>query len=126
MFIDCNVNYKLPELILVGGETQDLLITIIREDGIIIDAAKTTSELSVSHYNMVNTSPLFTIKGSFFAEGADNLVSFRIEPKQTVQLSGQFLYQISLITEDKEVESYQGLLTILNNISKEFVTVTQI
>lgn len=90
----------------------------------VVDATTLQSELSIYPYGFETTSPLFLVPGGSYEDYEGKMVLFTINAKDTLFLSGKFLYQVSLISKDKEIEIYQGLLTIKNNISKEFVLVT--
>lgn len=122
--IDCIVTYKLPDITIIGGETQSVVIKVQTESGTIIDATTLRSEFAIYPYGFENNSPLFSTQGGSYEDSEGKKVLFTINAKDTVSLSGKFLYQVSLVSEQQEVEIYQGLLTIKNNISKEFVLVT--
>lgn len=118
--------YTLPRIDFVGGETQNLMFHVYfyknkRPFGL---AGCTAYFSIVSFMNKMGT-PVFSQKmeSSFNEEEtAENVLTITLEPKDTVNLYGKYIYQIQIKDIDGAVEiPKQGLLYITNNIDKKVI-----
>lgn len=113
--------YTLPTVDFVGGETQDFEFSAYFHTGhrpFPVDGC-TASFSVVSFVNKMGTPILtksMTIRG-------DNILAVTLQPADTVNLYGKYIYQISIRDANGTVEiPNQGILFISNNIHKKFIT----
>ena len=119
--------YTLPSIDFVAGETQDLAFHVFFHDGdkpfglIGCDA-----DFSVVNFTNRIGKPLISKKMGITSPSVDavrNILTVTLMPQETVNLSGKYIYQISIRDPDGGVEiPKQGILYITNNINKRFIT----
>lgn len=114
-------NYKLPPLTLIGGTTHNFDISLFQDTGEKFFVSGIKSELSILNYGELEDKPLVKIPGTIIGHGKEAYIYFHIKTKHTLDLYGQYHYQISLKDVLKNVEVYQGDLTVLQNVSKDFL-----
>lgn len=114
---------SLPHFHFTGGETKNITIPIFNKAGNQIDAYGMTARLVISDYVNLNMDPL-VIKDCKVIPGDSSAfaVLFTVlEPKDTVNLSGKFIYQVT----GKDVEDafgvMQGFMTIAANRDREAI-----
>lgn len=118
--------YTLPTIDFVGGETQDLAFHVYFYEGKKpFGLTGCTCSFSIVHFRNKQGTPILTKSmGSIFNEAgtAENVLTVTLEPTETVDLSGKYIYQISIKDIDGDVEiPKQGILYITNNINKNFI-----
>ena len=116
--IECFNPYVLPTIEFVGGETQELLFNMYFYQG--------KKPFSIVSFNNKNGSPILR-KDMTVLENQDgtslNVLSVELTPEETYKLSGKYIYQISIKDVSGNIEiPKQGLMYIINNINKGFIT----
>lgn len=128
MGVNCDYNpYSLPTIDFVGGSTQELVFhTFFSQNKKPFDLSSCTASFAVISFINKNGSPLIIktmqIDKSEYGDGtATNILRVVLQPEDTVDLVGKFIYQISIqdISGDIEIPD-QGILRIANNINKNF------
>lgn len=114
-------NKFLPSLTLIGGETAFFTIQLYQDTGERFVSSGTKSELAILPYGKSSLPPVRVIKGFNHGSNANSYIEFEFKVQDTVELYGQFTYQITLKDGFKNVEVYQGDLVVLQNISQNFV-----
>ena len=121
--------YTLPTIDFVGGSTQDLAFRVyFYLNGNPFDLSSCTADFSVINYVNKKGTPLIS-KAMSIAEGdckdgerVSNTLCVTLDPEDTVDLVGKFIYQITIrdISGDVEMPDH-GILQITNNINKVYV-----
>lgn len=118
--------YTLPDIDFVGGETQSLSFNVyFREGGVAFDMSGCTANFSVVNYNNKTGTPRIN-KAMSVASGTSavqNVLQVTLDPADTVDLAGKFIYQITIKDAGGVVEiPKQGIMNIINNINKAYAT----
>lgn len=118
--------YTLPRIDFVGGETQNLMFHVyFHRNRRPFSMTGCTANFSiVSFMNKMGTPILSKSMNAIFNdEGTiENVLTVTLEPQETVNLYGKYIYQIQIKDIDGVVEiPKQGLLYITNNINKGFI-----
>ncbi len=118
--------YQLPTIDFVGGETQDLAISVyFYKNKKPYSLSGCTSSFSIVSLRNKTGVPILTkpMGVSFSNDGSiNNVLTVTLEPSETVHLAGKYIYQIQIKDIDGDVEiPKQGLLYITNNIDKSFI-----
>ena len=116
--------YTLPDIDFVGGETQNFSFNVyFYANGSPFDVGGCTANFSIVSYNNKTGAPRVS-KEMTVAQGADstsNVLKVTLSPSDTVDLSGKFIYQITIRDAGGDVEiPKQGIMNIINNINKPF------
>lgn len=126
--LDCDLNpYTLPMIDFVGGETQDLAFnTYFYRGKKPFSLSGCSASFSIVSFMNKNGAPILTkpMRVSLNTAGTiDNVLAVTLQPWETVELSGKYIYQISIrdIGGDVEIPK-QGILMITGNINKSFIT----
>ena len=118
--------YSLPEIRFVGGSSETM------EFNMYYDEEKTKpfnlyggeANFSIVNFINKNSTPPVSKKmeiGMNNAETCYNVVRVSLEPADTVDLFGKFVYQITLRDIEGNVDiPHQGIINIYNNIDKSF------
>lgn len=122
--------YTLPTIDFVGGETQDLAFNVyFYKNNKPFSLTGCTSNFSIVSFNNKAGVPVLTkTMGANFNEAgtSNNVLTVTLEPTETVDLSGKYIYQITIRDIDGDVEiPKQGILYITNNINKSFISQRQ-
>lgn len=119
--------YILPELEFVGGSTQDIRVRcFFHKDKTPYDLSSCVVNFALINYVNKNGEPLVSKKMDINASkddagGVKYIASVTLNPADTVDLVGKFIYQISIRDASGEVEiPKQGIAHIINNINKNF------
>lgn len=118
--------YTLPTIDFVGGETQELLFHVyFYQNKRPFSMTGCTSNFSIVDFMNKKGAPILTKKMDVL-ENSDgsalNILSVELEPLETYELSGKYIYQISIKDVNGNVEiPKQGLIYITNNINKSFI-----
>lgn len=123
--MSCNYEpYVLPTIDFVGGETQNLAFHIYfcRDDKPYGLSGCNCNFSIINHVNK-NGVPVISKQMTITTDdlGIDNVLEVKIDPKDTVDLYGKYVYQISIMDEYDNTEVRQGVLYIANNINKGFI-----
>lgn len=118
--------YQLPTIDFVGGETQDLAISVyFYKNKRPYSLSGCTSSFSIVSLRNKTGVPILTkpMGIRFSNDGSiNNVLTVTLEPTETVNLAGKYIYQIQIKDIDGDVEiPKQGLLYITNNIDKSFI-----
>ena len=121
--------YTLPTIDFVAGATQELVYhTYFERNGTPFDLAGCTANFSLVNYVNKHGAPLVSKTMTVEKEDDEpgtiaNILRVILTPSDTVELEGKFIYQITIMDDDGEVEPpFQGIMRIANNINKKFVT----
>lgn len=117
--------YVLPTIDFVGGSTQDLLFNVL----FCSNKRPFSLEGCVGNFAIVNFlnrtgAPIVskTMSISIGADGMDNKLLVTLDPEDTVDLAGKYIYQITIKDADGDVEiPKQGIMYITNNINKSYI-----
>jgi len=119
--------YSLPIIDFVGGSTQELVFhTYFSRDKKPFDLSSCTASFSVINFINKNGSPLISKMMEIRNSEDDgktvaNVLCVVLQPEDTVDLVGKFIYQISIKDSSGEIEiPDQGIIRISNNINKNF------
>ncbi len=125
--IECFNPYVLPTIEFVGGETQELLFDMYFYQGKKpFSMVGCVSNFSIVNFTNKHGAPILR-KDMEVLENQDgtslNVLSVELTPEETYNLSGKYIYQISIKDVSGNVEiPKQGLMYIINNINKSFIT----
>lgn len=118
--------YTLPTVDFVGGETQDFSFNVFfykNAKPYSLTGCKCNFSV-VSFTNKMGEPIISKEMTAIFNEdqSADNVLTVTLEPEDTVDLFGKYIYQITIrdINGDAEIPK-QGILYITNNINKSFI-----
>ena len=122
----CTYNpYVLPTIDFIAGETQDLSFNIFfYKSNKPYSLEDCLATFSVSSYtnksgNAVISKTMDMRPGK---TGTNNVLVVTLTSKDTVNLSGKYIYQITLQDVDGDVEiPKQGILMITNNIDRKLL-----
>ena len=118
--------YTLPTIDFVGGETQDLSFNVyFYKNHRPFSLTGCTSNFSIVSFNNRAGAPILDkqMEAIFNEAGtSNNVLIVTLNPTETVDLSGKYIYQITIRDIDGDVEiPKQGILYITNNINKGFI-----
>lgn len=118
--------YTLPTIDFVGGETQDFMFNVFfYKNGRPFSLTGCTANFAIVSFTNKMGKPILTksMEAIFNDEGTiNNVLTVTLEPKETVELCGKYIYQIQIQDIDGDVEiPKQGLLYITNNINRGFI-----
>lgn len=119
--------YTLPELSFIGGESQTLVFNLVDINGREFDASPEHCDagFAIIHYSNKNGEPLLT--KDVLVRQSDNGVYSRavveLEAKDTMNLYGRYVYQLTIINKElkrTEIPGH-GIIDITRNIHPEFL-----
>lgn len=122
--------YTLPTIDFIGGSSQDLRFHVYWHScGNPFDLENCTADFSVVSFVNKTGAPIITKAMTVEKIGVDvdgetiyNRLVVSLIPKETVNLSGKYIYQISIKKKDGKAEiPKQGIFYISNNINKAFI-----
>ena len=122
----CNYNpYSLPAIDFVGGETQDLAFHVYFYIGKKpYDLRDCVCEFAIVNFMNKTGEPILTKPMDVAYDSAlanYNVLKVTLQPEETIDLFGKYIYQIIIQDRDGDVEiPKQGCLYITNNINKAF------
>lgn len=122
-----NKMYSLPEIRFVGGTSEDLQFHVFYDETNPKPFNLFGAEVNFSIVNFINKNgaPLVSKRmdiGMNEAETHYSVLSVTLEPTDTVDLFGKFVYQITIKDIDGNVDiPHQGIINIHNNIDKAFI-----
>lgn len=126
--MNCDYNpYLLPTIDFVGGSTQELVFhTFFSQNKKPFDLSSCTAYFAVINFVNKSGTPLISKKMEIGKsedgdETVTNILRVVLQPEDTVDLVGKFIYQISIQDISGEIEiPDQGIIRIANNIHKAF------
>lgn len=120
--------YTMPSMDFVGGSTQDLAFhCYFYRNKKPQDLSSCMAEFSIISYVNKNGEPLVRKRMQIGTDPGvsgevSNVLRVTLEPNDTIDLAGKYIYQISIRDISGEVEiPKQGIAHIINNINKNFV-----
>lgn len=122
---DANKMYSLPEIRFVGGSSEDLKFNLYYDEADPKPFNLFGGEANFSIVNFINknSTPLVS-KGMEISMNEEethySVLRVSLDPADTVDLFGKFVYQITLKDIDGNVDPRQGIINIHNNIDKAF------
>ena len=113
--------YTLPQISIVGGQSKTLKFNLWTTNTAMFNAEDCSGNFSVVSYSDKSGEILIS-KTMTFEAGDDPTVSnvavVNLLPQDTAYLYGKYIYQITIIDEDGNVEiPNQGILYIAYNIA---------
>lgn len=122
-----NKMYGLPELCFVGGSSEDLQFNLFfnKDNPEPFNIFGGEANFSIVNFLNKNSTPLVSKKMDISMNDEEthyNILRVSLEPSDTVDLFGKFVYQITIRDIDGNVDiPHQGIINIHNNIDKIFV-----
>lgn len=118
--------YTLPTIDFVAGETQDLVFRVyFYKNRRPFSMTGCTSNFAIVSFTNKMGKPILTkpMEDIFNDDGTiNNVLTVTLEPQETVDLCGKYIYQIQIKDVSGNVEiPKQGILYITNNINKGFI-----
>lgn len=118
--------YTLPTIDFVGGETQDFMFKVyFHKNRRPFSLTGCTANFAIVSFTNKMGTPILTkpMEDIFNDEGTINhVLTVTLEPTETADLYGKYIYQIQIKDVNGEVEiPKQGLMYITNNINKGFI-----
>ncbi len=121
-----NPIYSLPEIQFVGGSSEDLVFHLFydREHPKPFNLYGGVADFSIINFVNKNGVPVFS-KSMVIRMNEEetyyNVVAVALDPEDTVDLFGKYIYQITLKDVDGNVDiPQQGIIDIIRNINKDF------
>lgn len=128
--------YTLPEIMFVGGETQELVFRLYtpRHYPYDMEVQPRVANFAILHYvNRDYETPILEVSSDGYSpqieiqvgeEGVLNQVFVTLKPTDTLLLSGKYIYQLTLKDSSGEYVDIpnQGILYVIRNINPTFVT----
>lgn len=126
-----NKMYSLPELCFVGGSSEDLQFNLFhnKDNPEPFSVFGGEANFSIVNFLNKNSTPLVSKKMNISINDEEthyNILRVSLEPADTVDLFGKFVYQITIKDIGGNVDiPHQGIINIHNNIDKVFVKTTK-
>ena len=121
----CNTDtVSLDDIHIVGGDYKEFPIHIQDNDrGGLMDVANLQMNFSLVLYNARYGTPIIAKN---LAVSTDDPTAFLLVlyPEETKDLSGQYIYQLSVKTPNDKQESFQGFLRVEKNLNPNAFTVS--
>ena len=111
-------NLRLPTIEIIAGDTCPFVFQI--QDVTHLDIASGTCDayFSVSPYVNESDTPIISVQQTALTSG---LLNFSIQPSDTVNLRGKYVYQLHL-SNGRQSEIYGGHLIVYANRNKSVIT----
>lgn len=116
--------YTFPAISFIGGETKKMMFTLLTERGNDFDASECSACFAIINYANKNGSPILTKDAEIIIgnNGVRNIVSVELSSADTLYMHGRFIYQISLVSPQGDMEiPGQGIIDITRNIHPQFI-----
>ena len=117
--------YTLPEVVFVSGQSNTLRWRLFTASRTPFNADGCTGNFAVVDYSDQTGEPLISKSLRFLVgdeSGKKNIAEVDLEPRDTLELHGKYIYQITIKDIDGEVEiPNQGFLQIAHNINEGFL-----
>lgn len=121
--------YKLKPIDFVGGSTEGFVFNCFSDEKkkSPVDLKLCTANFSIISYVNKTGMPLISKTMQIRENERDmgyvhNILAVTLEPADTVNLCGKYIYQITIKDEKRDIEiPSQGICFIANNINKSFV-----
>lgn len=112
---------ELPTLIFEGGETKEFHILLTARNGNDLDLTGATAMFSILESINLHSEPILR-KPCTVVEKKQPYLSVKLTPTDTINLSDQFIYQITVKDPVGNVEIFRGYLVIRYNADKKTIT----
>ena len=116
--------YTLPTVTLVAGQSKTLGFNLWTESGDPFNGDGCTGNFSVVNYSNKNTIVMSKVMAFESSEDDDvyNVATVDLDPSDTLGLYGKYVYQITIIDGDGDVEiPNQGIMLIARNINEDII-----
>lgn len=117
--------YTLPTVNFIGGTTQELECCVMTHDGSNeYDLTGCTPYFSLINYvNKMSTPQVYKQRDiTTGVNGINNVLRVKLSASDTVDLTGKFVYQISIHGRSGSVDNRQGIMYIASNINRHCST----
>ena len=116
----CNKK-QLPTISMYAGATKVLHFPVTNPSGNSADLTNCTARLTAVNSAHKNSRPAIILDG-VVSPTASDVFLFTMEPKDTIEEEGKYIYQVWIVGSDgKPEEPQQGELYITKNIDKTFI-----
>ena len=121
-----NEIYTLPELAFVGGSSEELVFHAYRNgtEPKPFGLTGCTANFSIAYYADKSGAPLASKEMTIKMDSAnvyENIMTILLEPEDTIDLFGKYVYQITVKDPDDNADIRQGILMIHKNVDKAFL-----
>ena len=122
-----NKMYKLPEISFVGGTSEEFRFDVFHDESNPQPFGLFGGTVNFSIVNIVNKNGTPLVSKAMEIVKSDDGVDFNVlrvslEPTDTVDLFGKFVYQITIKDVDGNVDiPHQGIINISKNINRAFI-----
>ncbi len=118
--------YVLPTITFVGGETQTIDFHLYTKDGRRpLDMRNSSCQLAIAQYGTTFGNPEVEKDVSILVDsttGVFNIISVNLDIQDTLNLSGKYVYQLTIKDAAGHTEiPRRGIMNIINNINREFL-----
>lgn len=115
--------YALPKIDFVGGETEKLVYHVyFKNTSQPFSLVNCRATFALVEFGNRRGDPIWTKEMTAVTseDGTENVLYLTLSPSDTINLSGKFIYQITIKDTDGTVEiPKQGIFYITNTIDKE-------
>ena len=110
---------------MVAGERRTITVPVYNSAGNQIDMAGMTARLAISDMINLDSLPFVTKACAVQAQdGSDySVLKVSLDPEDTLELCGQYIYQITITGDDSGPGVLRGLITIHANYDKGAITI---
>lgn len=113
--------YTLPEITMVGGQTETLQFRLFDANGDPFSGA--SGNFAVVDFSDQEGDPVIS-KAVDISLGGSNIASVDLAPSDTLELHGKYIYQLTLYDTSDNVEiPGQGIMQITHNINQSFLDI---
>ncbi len=117
--------YNLPTYSFVGGESQTFTFNLRTKANLSYDAESCSMSFALINYSTKTGSPVLTKNFllSTDSNGSKSIATVTLDPMDTVDLYGSYVYQITIwdMSCDKTEIPGQGIMKITRNIHKDYI-----
>lgn len=119
--------YNLPSIDFVGGASEDFAFRTYfdKEKSTPFDLFGAQANFSIASYLNKTGKPIISKQMEIrYSEEAKehNILAVSLAPNETVNLSGKYVYQITIKDVDGNIDiPYQGIIFIHNNINRDYI-----
>ena len=117
--------FTLPTIDFVGGETETLVFNLYDKNRDPVNlAAGSQCGFAITPYTMRSSTPI-VIKSCTIEQGPDgfnNVVSTTLSSSDTLNLSGKYIYQLTIKSNNLVEIPQQGIIYITRNIHPGYIT----
>lgn len=113
-------NLHLPTIEIIAGDTCPFIFDLRDITHTDVYTNSCTAYLSVSNYVNDGNGPLVTKAFSSQTLTHEDDLIFELEPSETIDLRGKYVYQL-LLRNDKRTEIFEGHLIVYANRNKSVI-----